>query len=72
MHCERDRDWASERTNAPRAVLEAALAHTIPNAAEAAYARSDLFEKRRDLMDRWAAFIAGEAGRVVTMARRNG
>ena len=63
------RDWGSERTNAPRAVMEAALAHTIPNAAEAAYARSDLFEKRRDLMDRWAAFIAGEAGRVVSLAR---
>ena len=36
------RDWASERTNAPHAVMEAALAHTIRNQAEAAYARSDL------------------------------
>lgn len=69
MHCERDRGWASERTNAPRAVMKAALAHTIPDAAEAAYARSDLFEKRRDLMNRWAAFIAGKAGRVVSLAR---
>ena len=56
----------------PRASMEAALAHTIPNAAEAAYARGDLFEKHRGLMNRWSAFIAGEAGRVVSMARRNG
>ena len=34
------RDWASEKTNAPHAVMEAALAHTIPNQAERAYARS--------------------------------
>lgn len=56
----------------PRAAMEEALAHTIPNAAEAAYARGDLFEKHRGLMNRWSAFIAGEAGRVVSMARRNG
>ena len=36
------RDWAAERTNAPREVVEAALAHTVHNPTEAAYARSDL------------------------------
>jgi len=37
--------------------MEAALAHTIRNKAEAAYARSDLFEKRRSLMEAWATYL---------------
>ncbi|WP_146590134.1 tyrosine-type recombinase/integrase [Puniceibacterium confluentis] len=57
--------WAQERTNIPREVSEAALAHTIQNKAEAAYARSDLFEKRRDLMERWAQFILTRDAMVV-------
>ena len=52
------RDWAGEQTDAAHAVMEAALAHTIPNKAEAAYARSDLLEKRRELMAKWAAYLA--------------
>ncbi len=52
------RDWAAEQTHTPHAVMEAALAHTIKNKAEAAYARSDLFEKRRELMEAWAAYLA--------------
>jgi integrase len=61
------RDWASERTSFPREVCEQALAHAIPSAVEAAYRRSDLFEKRRRLMDAWAAYCAAPlaAGRVV-------
>ena len=54
------RNWAGEQTNAEHAVMEAALAHTIPNKAEAAYARSDLFEKRRKFMVDWAEFVAKE------------
>ena len=54
------RDWAAERTNTPREVVEAALAHTVRNPTEAAYARSDLFERRRRLMDDWA-FTSGSA-----------
>jgi len=50
--------WAQERTNAPREVSEAALAHTVKNKAEAAYARSDLFEKRSKLMQGWAQFLS--------------
>ena len=53
------RDWAAEKTNAPHAVVETALAHTVGNATEAAYFRSDLFELRRDLMDQWSAFLEG-------------
>ena len=62
------RDWASERTSAPHAVMEAALAHVIPNKAVAAYARSDLLDKRRDLMERWAAFVTTKPGEVVSIA----
>ena len=51
------RDWAAERTSTPREVVEAALAHTVQNSTEAAYARSDLFERRRRLMDDWASAI---------------
>jgi integrase len=52
------RTWAQERTNFPREVAEAALAHLSGDAVERAYARSDLFEKRRKMMDAWAAFLA--------------
>ena len=41
------RNWAAEETNHPREVVEAALAHVVQNKVEAAYARSDLFERRR-------------------------
>ncbi|MCY3747071.1 MAG: tyrosine-type recombinase/integrase [Acidobacteria bacterium] len=49
------RDWCAE-TGAPREVAEAALAHTV-GGVEGAYFRSDLFERRRALMDEWAAFL---------------
>jgi integrase len=52
------RDWAAERTDYPREVTEMALAHRIENKAEAAYRRGDLFEKRRRMMNAWAAFCA--------------
>ena len=51
------RDWASEQTSVPHAVAEAALAHQVGSAVERSYARSDLFEKRRGLMHRWAEFV---------------
>ena len=52
------RDWAGEATAHPREVIEAALAHQLRDKAEAAYARGDLFVKRRKLMEDWAAFLA--------------
>ena len=51
------RDWAAERTNHPREVVEAALAHAVANQTEAAYARSDLVVRRRRLMDEWASYL---------------
>ena len=43
----------------PSEVVEAAFAHTVHNPTEAAYARSDLFERRRHLIDDWAAYLSG-------------
>ena len=51
------RDWAGETTHFSREVIEAALAHRLRDKAEAAYARGDLFEKRRALMTAWASFV---------------
>ena len=59
------RDWAAEQTNTPREVVEAAFAHTVRNPTEAAYARSDLFERRRRLMDDWAAYLSVTRGHLV-------
>lgn len=66
------RDWAGETTSFPREVIEAALAHGIKDKAEAAYARTDLFDKRRDLMEAWAAVAtrSGHGPNVVTLAQR--
>ena len=61
------RVWAAERTTIPREVCEAALAHTITNKAEAAYQRSDLFDHRRDLMERWAAYLSEKPADVVSI-----
>lgn len=63
------RDFAAERTNAPREVAEAALAHAVGNAVEAAYRRTDLLDKRRKLMATWAAHCAGGGGKVVLLKR---
>ena len=48
------KDWTMEQTSFSWAVVETALAHTLGSATEAAYARSDLFDKRRELMETWA------------------
>ena len=64
------RDWAGERTNFPREVAEAALAHVVGDATERAYRRGDALEKRRALMEAWAAFCEPSAGRVVVPLAR--
>jgi integrase len=63
------RDWAAERTNYPREAAEMALGHAVSDKVEAAYRRSDLFEKRRRLMDEWARFCrsGARAGKVVAI-----
>ena len=57
------RDWAAERTSTPREVVEVALAHTVQNPTEAAYARSDLFERRRRLMTTGRRISTGSRSR---------
>ena len=68
------RDWGGERTNAPRELLEIALGDHQGDATERAYARSDLIEKRRRVMEQWAAFLATSAAasgtKVVAFAAR--
>ena len=58
------RQWTAERTNIPREVAEEALAHVNLNRVEAAYQRSDLFERRCDLMESWARYLAAEKATV--------
>ena len=53
------RTWASEQTDADHAVMELCLSHTVGSAVERAYARSDLLEKRRVLMEQWAVHCTG-------------
>ena len=52
------RQWVGDRTTVAREVAEAALAHTLKDKTEAAYARNDLFDRRRKLMEAWAAFCS--------------
>jgi integrase len=67
------RDWAAERTNFANEMVEMALAHTVGDKVEAAYRRGDMFDKRRKLMDAWAAYCAkpaataNPAGNVVVL-----
>jgi len=55
------RDWIAEKTNFQSEVAEAALAHVKGDEVEAAYQRGTMFRKRRELMDAWATYCAGEA-----------
>ena len=52
------RDWAAEQTDVPREIAEMCLGHRIGGAVELAYRRTDYLERRRELMDQWAAAIS--------------
>ena len=65
------RDWGAERTSFPSAVLELALAHVNRDKVEAAYQRSDLFERRRELMNAWGNYCGG-MGKVIKLAPAQG
>jgi integrase len=63
------RQWAAEQ-GYPRDMAEIALAHFIGSEVERAYQRSDMLERRRDMMVAWAAFLRGDSalgGNVVRM-----
>ena len=57
------RDWSGEQTNYPREICELALAHVNSDETEAAYLRTDFFEKRRKLMGDWASYLLTEISR---------
>jgi integrase len=64
------RTWAEEMTSYSRAITEAALSHINADRVEAAYQRSDLFERRRELMEAWGAYCTRrEASNVVVLTR---
>jgi integrase len=67
------RDWVAEETNFQREVAEAALAHAVGDAVERAYRRGDALEKRRKLMEAWAAYCSTAKGaNVVALGRAAG
>ena len=59
--------WIQEKTNYPREIAEAALAHSLRDKAEAAYARSDLLEKRAEMMEAWAQFISADSSDIINI-----
>ncbi|MFL2813427.1 MAG: tyrosine-type recombinase/integrase [Candidatus Puniceispirillales bacterium] len=61
------RTWTQEKTNYPREIAETALAHSLKDKSEAAYARSDLLEKRREMMEAWAIYINNEDAKVISI-----
>ncbi|SMD05116.1 tyrosine-type recombinase/integrase [Primorskyibacter flagellatus] len=61
------RDWASEVAGARREVAELSLSHRVGSDVERAYARSDMLEKRRVLMDRWSSHVTGSEGTVIAL-----
>jgi len=66
------KDWARERTGFTDDISEAALAHKIKDKTNAAYARGDLFEKRRKLMAAWAGYCTSpppSSDRVVPISQ---
>lgn len=62
------RDWVSETTNTPRELAEISLSHQVGNEVEQAYARSDLLDRRRLLMERWSAYVAGDVAKIVRIS----
>jgi integrase len=66
------RDWAGEQSAFPREVIEHAMAHQLPDKAEASYARATLLPRRVKLMDAWADYCArpATAGGTVTPSRQ--
>ncbi len=61
------RDWAGEVANAPRELAEMSLSHKVGSDVERAYARSDLLDRRRVLMERWSGYVTGAKGQVIKL-----
>jgi len=63
------RTWAEETTGFPHAVIEEAMGHQVGTRVERVYRRTDVLEKRRELMEAWAQYCEAKTGKVVSMAR---
>ena len=59
--------WSQEKTSVSKEIAEKQLAHSLNNKVEAAYARSDFFEKRKKLMEDWSKFISLSRSKVVSI-----
>jgi hypothetical protein len=64
------RVWCAEQTSFPREVAEAALAHAVKDATEAAYMRSTFFDKRRQLMNEWMSHVTHGATQATSSITR--
>jgi integrase len=64
------RDWCAEKTGFQREVVEVCLAHVVGDETERAYARGDLLDKRRAVMQAWADFLEGRVSADVIPLRR--
>ena len=65
------RDWGAEKTNEPREVMEAALAHVVKDKTEAAYFRTDLFARRVKLMEKWASYCFSTAQKKKAASKKS-
>jgi integrase len=65
------RIWAAEVAIAPREVAEMSLSHKVGSDVERAYARSDLLDRRRLLMERWSGFVTGQDGQIISIERQS-
>ena len=65
------RVWTSEVTNTPREVAEMSLSHKVGSDVERAYARSDLLDRRRLLMEQWSGFVTGQGAQVISIGRQS-
>jgi integrase len=66
------KDWCAESTHVPNFVSEAALAHVVADKVEAAYRRTDVFERRHNLMEAWGTFCecSASVAKVVPLTQR--
>jgi integrase len=68
------RDWAAEQTNYPDEIRKAASGHKVGDVVKESYQRTDLLEKRRQLMDEWAVFLDRPSAKFsgkVTLIRKS-
>jgi integrase len=69
------RDWAAEQTAYPDEVRKAASGHTVGDAVKEAYQRTDLLDKRRNLMNEWSRFLCQQtsekASKVTPIRKRS-